>query len=213
MGNFIVAITGGSGMPYARELSKKILQNNHNLKMVISDAGKKVLKVEESLVLTGDIKNDQKFLLEWIGYDKNKQFDLIDHKDVSASIASGSYKHDGMVIVPCSGGTLGRIANGISLGLIERAAHVCFKERRKLILVHRETPISLIDIENMRKVIEAGAVFMPASPGFYHKPSSIDDLITFVVDRILDHLFENHKSNKRWQGANNFGDEEEKENV
>jgi 4-hydroxy-3-polyprenylbenzoate decarboxylase len=110
------------------------------------------------------------------------------YKDLEVSIASGSYRHDGMVICPCSGGTLGRIACGVSSNLIERAADVCFKERRKLILVPRETPLSEIHIENMLRVTRAGAVVLPASPGFYAGENSVERLVDFIVSRVLDHL-------------------------
>ena len=156
MGIYIIAITGASGAPYARQLSRRILDKGHEIKMVISDAGRTVLKVEESLDLIGENDFDRKSLISWFGSKNNERFELINYRDVSASIASGSFIHDGMVIIPCSGGTLGRIANGISLSLIDRAAHVAFKERRKLICVHRETPIGLIDLENMKKITEAG---------------------------------------------------------
>ena len=107
------------------------------------------------------------------------------HKDVAAPIASGSFPIDGMVVVPCSGGTLGRIAPGVSNGLLERAADVCLKERRRLVLVPREMPVSLIHLRNMTAVTEAGAIVLPASPGFYHNPTQIDDLIDMVAGRIL----------------------------
>ena len=201
MGIYIIAITGASGAPYARQLSRRILDKGHQIKMVISDAGRTVLKVEESVDLTGNNHLDTKSLITWFGSKNNSEsFELINYRDVSASIASGSFIHDGMVIIPCSGGTLGRIANGISLSLIDRAAHVAFKERRKLICVHRETPIGLIDLENMKKITEAGGIIMPASPGFYHNPKNIEDLITFIVDRILDHLLPNNEINNRWTG-------------
>ena len=201
MGIYIVAITGASGAPYARQLSRRILDKGHEIKMVISDAGRTVLKVEESVDLIGENDFDSKSLISWFGSKNNERFELINYRDVSASIASGSFIHDGMVIIPCSGGTLGRIANGISLSLIDRAAHVAFKERRKLICVHRESPISLIDLENMKKITEAGGIIMPASPGFYHNPKSIEDLITFIVDRILDHLLPNNEIINRWAGT------------
>ena len=165
MGIYIIAITGASGAPYARQLSRRILDKGHEIKMVISDAGRTVLKVEESVDLIGENDFDRKSLISWFGSKNNERFELINYRDVSASIASGSFIHDGMVIIPCSGGTLGRIANGISLSLLDRAAYVAFKERRKLICVHRESPISLIDLENIKKITEAGGSIMPASPG------------------------------------------------
>ncbi len=110
------------------------------------------------------------------------------YKDLEVSIASGSYKTDGMAIVPCSGGTLGRISCGASSNLIERAAEVCLKERRKLILVPRETPYSEIMIENMLRVTRAGGMILPASPGFYAGETRIEQAIDFIVSRVLDHL-------------------------
>ena len=114
---------------------------------------------------------------------------LVHHpRDFETSIASGSYRHDGMAVCPCSAGTLGRIASGVSIGLVDRAADVCLKERRKLLLVPRETPLSEIHLENMLRVTRAGATVMPASPGFYGRNDTIERLIDFVVSRVLDHL-------------------------
>ena len=110
------------------------------------------------------------------------------YKDLEVSIASGSYRHDGMVVCPCSGGTLGRIACGASSNLIERAADVCLKERRRLILVPRETPLSDIHLENMLRLSRAGATILPASPGFYSRGDTVERLVDFVVSRVLDHL-------------------------
>jgi len=109
-------------------------------------------------------------------------------RELEAPIASGSYRHDGMAICPCSGGTLGRIAHGASTNLIERAAEVCLKERRRLVVVPRETPLSIIQIENMLRLAQAGAVVLPASPGFYAQNDSVERLVDFVVSRVLDHL-------------------------
>jgi 4-hydroxy-3-polyprenylbenzoate decarboxylase len=114
------------------------------------------------------------------------------YKDLEQPIASGSCRHDGMVVVPCSGGTLGRIAGGASSNLIERAAEVCLKERRKLILVPRETPLSEIAIENMLRVTRAGALVLPASPGFYAGETTVAQVVDFIVARILDHLGVEH---------------------
>jgi 4-hydroxy-3-polyprenylbenzoate decarboxylase len=109
-------------------------------------------------------------------------------KDFETSIASGSYRHDGMAVCPCSGGTLGRIASGASTNLVERAADVCLKERRKLVLVTRETPLSEIHLENMLRVTRAGAVVLPASPGFYSGETRVEQMVDFIVGRVLDQL-------------------------
>lgn len=110
------------------------------------------------------------------------------YRDFEVPIASGSYRHDGMAVCPCSGGTMGRIAHGASTNLVERAAEVCLKERRRLVLVPRETPLSLIQIENMLRLTQAGAVVLPASPGFYARNDSVERLVDFVVSRVLDLL-------------------------
>ena len=118
-----------------------------------------------------------------------------------ANIASGSFRTKGMAIVPCSTGTLGSIANGISRGLIERAADVCLKERRTLIVVPRETPYSLIHLENMTKLTKAGAIVLPASPGFYNVPKKIDDLVSMVSSRVLEKLGIVSSTLKEWKGT------------
>lgn len=120
------------------------------------------------------------------------------YKDLETSIASGSYRHDGMAVCPCSGGTLGRVAAGASSNLIERAADVCLKERRKLILVPREAPLSEIHLENMLRLTRAGAVVLPASPGFYGARDTVESLVDFVVARVLDHLGVDHALAERY---------------
>ena len=126
--------------------------------------------------------------------------EVIDENDVGASIASGSFRTSGMAIVPCSTGSLGSLANGISRGLIERAADVCMKERRKLIIVPRETPYSLIHLENMTKLTRAGAIILPASPGFYNLPKTIDDLVDMISSRVLEKLGIVSENLKEWKG-------------
>lgn len=201
MGVYAIGIAGASGAPYARRVLEQMLLAGHDVKAVISDAGRKVLAVEDNLVLTGNTEADTPVLLEWARAEYAPgTFELYHHKDVAAPIASGSFVIDGMVVVPCSGGTLGRIANGISNGLLERAADVCLKERRRLVLVPRETPLSLIHLRNMTAVTEAGAMVLPASPGFYHNPKTIDDLVDMVAGRILAALGIQSPVMKPWLG-------------
>lgn len=210
MGVYVLGIAGASGTPYARRVLKEMLGAGHDVKAVITDAGRKVLAVEEDLVLTGNTEADTPTLLEWANVpDFAGTFELYHHKDVAAPIASGSFAVDGMVVVPCSGGTLGRIAHGISNGLLERAADVCLKERRRLVLVPREMPLSLIHLRNMTAVTEAGAIVLPASPGFYHNPKSIDDLVDMVAGRILASLGIDSKVMKTWLGPEPQGYSEE----
>jgi len=210
MGVYVLGIAGASGSPYARRVLEQMLGAGHDVKAVITDAGRKVLAVEEDLVLTGNTEADTPTLLEWANVaDFAGTFELYHHKDVAAPIASGSFAVDGMVVVPCSGGTLGRIAHGISNGLLERAADVCLKERRRLVLVPREMPLSLIHLRNMTAVTEAGAIVLPASPGFYHNPKSIDDLVDMVAGRILASLGIDSKVMKTWLGPEPQGYSEE----
>jgi len=201
MGVFVFGMAGASGAPYARRVLEQMLLAGHDVKAVVTDAGRKVLEVEELLVLTGNTEADTPAVIEWAQAAATPgKLELYHHKDIAAPIASGSFPVDGMVVVPCSGGTLGRIAHGISNGLLERAADVCLKERRRLVLVPREMPLSLIHLRNMTAVTEAGAIVLPASPGFYHNPSGIDDLIDMVAGRILASLGIDSPVMKPWLG-------------
>jgi 4-hydroxy-3-polyprenylbenzoate decarboxylase len=201
VGIYVLGIAGASGAPYSRRVLEQILLAGHQVKAVITDAGRKVLEVEEDLVLTGNTEADTPAVLEWAQASSfASSFEMYHHKDVASPIASGSFAIDGMAVVPCSGGTLGRIANGISNGLLERAADVCMKERRKLVLVPREMPLSLIHLRNMTAATEAGAIILPASPGFYHKPTSVNDLIDMVAGRILASLGIDSPVMKPWLG-------------
>jgi len=166
MGIYVLGIAGASGAPYSKRVLEQMLLAGHNVKIVITDAGRKVLEVEEDLVLTGNTEADTPVLLEWAQAESAPGvLEMYHHKDVASPIASGSFAIDGMAVVPCSGGTLGRIAHGISNGLLERAADVCLKERRRLVLVPREMPISLIHLRNMTAVTEAGAIVLPQAHG------------------------------------------------
>ena len=151
----------------------------------MSDAGAKVFTHETGMPMD---PNDGPGVLRALLGEEPSNVVVHHAKDFETPIASGSYRHDGMAIVPCSGGTLGRIACGASSNLIERAAEVCLKERRKLLLVPRETPLSEIMIENMLRVTRAGAIVMPASPGFYAGETRVEQMVDFMVSRVLDHL-------------------------
>ena len=201
MGTFVIGITGASGAPYARTVLCELLRGGHRVFAVVSDSGRKVLQVESGISLTGNTQADRDPIHQWLGLAESESgLTLLHHQDVAAPIASGSFPIDGMAIVPSSGGVLGRIANGISSGLIERAADVCLKERRRLILVPRETPISLVHLRNMTAVTEAGAIVLPASPGFYHSPKTIQDLVDGVAGRVIHHLGVTTPLLREWRG-------------
>lgn len=190
MARYIVGISGASGAPYVRRVLQVLVNSDHQLDLVVTQSGAKVLEVEEGVKLTGDVGANFGELSRWLDYEMASRggFQWHDEANVAADIASGSCHVDGMVVAPCSGGTLARIANGMSQSLLERAADVTLKERRRLILMTRETPLSLIHLRNMVAVTEAGAIVLPASPGFYHNPDTIDDLIDMIAGRILYHL-------------------------
>ncbi len=176
----IVAMTGSSGMPYGLRLlealpSEKVL--------VMSDMAKRLLAHE-----TGASLESVEAMADAVYQDG----------DLFAPIASGSYKFDAMVICPCSESTLGKIASGVADTLITRAAAVCMKEGRRLIIVPRETPLSAIMIENELRLSRAGATILPASPGFYHQPQTVQDMVDFVVGKIMDQLGVEHHLYKRW---------------
>ena len=199
--SYIVGISGGSGAPYALRLIELLLAGGHAVKAIVSPAGEKVLELECGVKFNGDLLEKQEQLRAALRLeDVEVQLELFDHKNVAAPISSGSFPADGMVVVPCSMGTVGRIANGISNDLISRAADVSLKERRKLIVVPRETPLSEIHLRNMLTLTQAGATVMPAMPAFYHNPESIADMVDMIVSRILDHLGVDNAIFKRWQG-------------
>ena len=199
MKKYILGISGGSGGLYSISVLKGIVNAGHKCYLVTSKPGRRILSLETDTKLSGNADKDKKILIEKFGFNEDL-LEVIDENDVGASIASGSFRTSGMAIVPCSTGSLGSLANGISRGLIERAADVCLKERRKLIIVPRETPYSLIHLENMTKLTRAGAVILPASPGFYNLPKKIDDLIDMISSRVLEKLDIEPENLKEWKG-------------
>jgi 4-hydroxy-3-polyprenylbenzoate decarboxylase len=184
MNEIVVAITGASGAAYATRLLEVLLGAHKRVHLTISPAGAQVLWTE--LGLRCELES---FDSNSLGLSRGAERLVYHHYlDYSASIASGSFLTSGMVICPCSMGTLAGVANGLSANLIQRAADVHLKERRKLIVVPRETPLGSIQLENMKRLADAGAVVLPAMPGFYHQPKTIGELIDFIVARICDQL-------------------------
>jgi len=186
----LLAITGASGAPYAVRLLEVLATNRVPLWLIVSSHGWRLLKEETGIATPARLKRATGG--DW------STVTVFDDEDRGARPASGSQKTAGMVICPCSMGTVSAIAQGSSRSLVERAADVTLKERRKLVLVPRETPLSLIHLESMRRAAEAGAVILPAMPGWYHGVKSVQDLIDFVVARILDQLRVPHELMKRW---------------
>ncbi|MGE0566765.1 MAG: UbiX family flavin prenyltransferase [Bacteroidia bacterium] len=184
MNKIVVAVTGASGSIYAKVLFdrlKELKSNFSEIAVVFSDNAKEVWKLE--------LENDSF---------KDYPFKFYNKSDFMAPFASGSAKFNFMVVCPCSMGTMARIANGISNDLITRAADVILKERRRLILVTRDTPLSIIHINNMKLITEAGGVILPASPSFYSKPNNFEDLASTIIDRIIDLIGIEQKNVFRW---------------
>ena len=190
----VMAITGASGAPYAVRLLEALVARDRPVSLIVSDHGLRLLATEMAIPSV-DALRARIGAARW-----DAAVRVYDDRDRGAGPASGSSLSAGMVICPCSMGTISAIAVGASRSLVERAADVVLKERRRLILVPRETPYSAIHLENMLSLTRAGAVVMPASPGFYHRPRSVDDLVAFVVARILDHLGVEHDLVPRWGG-------------
>jgi 4-hydroxy-3-polyprenylbenzoate decarboxylase len=188
----VVAITGASGAPYAVRLLQTLVTAERPVQLIVSSHGLRLLSTELDIDSVGALRTR----VGEPGWDRWVK--CFDDNDRGAAPASGSALNAGMVICPCSMGTLSAIAVGASRSLVERAADVALKERRPLVLVPRETPLSAIHLENMLRVTRAGAVVMPASPGFYHRPSGLDDLVDFIVARVLDHLGVPHRLVARW---------------
>ena len=221
----VLAITGASGAPYAVRLLEVLLNAGRDVHLCISPSGKVVLEQELGLMIDLDrfrvesllsdaqqmaedstlrmlrsvsgVSTGMSSVLSFVAKEPGK-VRYHHYQDFMAPIASGSFLTEGMVVCPCSGSTVSAIAHGASQNLIHRAADVHLKERRKLILVPRETPLSLIHLDNMRKCTEAGAIVLPAMPGFYNEPKSIQDLVDFVVARICDQLQIENNLTERW---------------
>ena len=191
----VLGLTGASGAPYAVSLIRELLKAERNVSLIISKFGWRLLRTESGIGDIGSLQ-DAVGAKAW-----DKFIRLHENEDRGAQPASGSWPTAGMVICPCSMGTLSAVSVGSSRSLIERAADVTLKERRKLVLVPRETPMSAIHLENMLRLARAGAIVMPAAPGYYNKPQSIQDLVDFMVARILDHLDVEHSVGRRWSGG------------
>jgi flavin prenyltransferase len=181
----LLAVTGASGMPYAVTLARFLAAApGIELHLIVSDAAKQVLELES------DVSAQALAAMAHCAYGQN---------EYDAGPASGSWKHGGMVVCPCSMATLAAVACGLGSNLIHRAADVTLKEGRKLVLVPRETPLSLIHLKNMLAAKQAGAIIVPPSPGFYNHPKTIEDLVAFVAGRILDALGVEHRLMKGWK--------------
>ncbi|RMG26131.1 MAG: UbiX family flavin prenyltransferase, partial [Methanobacteriota archaeon] len=179
----IVGMTGGSGAQYGLRLIETLLQLGHEPEIVVSPAAKRVLELEVGPSYENVLNQVQ------IQYDVN---------DIAAPIASGSHQNEGMVIAPCSMKTIAAISTGYTQNLIHRAADCMLKEGRKLVLLFRETPLNLIHLRNLTQLKEAGAVIMPAAPGFYYHPKTVDDLVDFIVAKILGQFGLKHPRFKPW---------------
>lgn len=190
----VVAVTGASGAPYSVRLLRELVRAGRPVSLIVSGHGWRLLAAECGIADAGALRA----AVAASGWDSLVR--IFDDSDRGAPPASGSAPGAGMVVCPCSMGTLSAIAAGSSRSLTERAADVALKERRPLLLVPRETPLSVIHLENMLRVTRAGAIVLPAAPGFYRRPASVDDLVAFVVARILDHVGVAHSLVAPWAG-------------
>ena len=205
----VLAMTGASGAPYAVRLLQVLCRSNLEIHLTISPSGAAVIRQELGLALDvrrPDLSSLREYVPAWAAGRSNHSTSEFDdtglkyhhHDDFMTPIASGSFHTDAMVICPCSGSTLSGIARAAASNLIQRAAEVHLKEHRKLVLVPRETPLSVLQLENMHRVAQAGAVLLPAMPGWYHGVTSLDSLVDFIVSRILDQLGIDNSLIGRW---------------
>lgn len=202
-----LAITGASGSCYALKLISELLKHNVSLYLLISDAAKEVFRLEANINIPESTKEIAPFFSELAQLENNKQqgeLFYFSKRDWLSPVASGSNGADAMVICPASMGSLSAIAHGASNNLIERAADVMLKEKKTLLIVPREMPLSTIHLENMLKLSRMGVSILPASPGFYHQPKTLDDIVNFVVGRILDQLQLKHNLLARWADNTSF---------
>jgi len=193
----IVAISGASGVQYSIGLLEQLLTHQHKVYLLVTRAAHVVISMETELAWPSNTHSLQEQLCLRYGVDESR-LRVCGESEWAAPIASGSSSVDAMIVCPCSMGTLSSIAVGASANLLERAADVILKERKKLVLVPRETPFSDIHLDNMLKLSRMGAVILPANPGFYNKPKSVEDIVDFMVARMLDHLGIEQDLQPRW---------------
>jgi len=194
---FVLAMTGASGSVYGLRLLQYLLEIEQPVEMLLSKAAIMVMREEMDLEVGSDAKS---FLINYLSLQKDSPLTLHELGNYGATVSSGSYRTKGMAVVPCSVGTLGALAAGLTENLIQRAAAVTLKERRRLVILIREMPFGHIQLKNMLALSEAGAIVTAASPGFYHKPQTISDQVDFVVGRVLDQFEFDHALFKRWKG-------------
>jgi len=197
MAVYTIAITGASGAPYSMRVLESLIKGGHHVYLTITGDGLHILNDETGLMLKGS-ETDIQFVLEKHLAAKEGQLRYFDEDNMHAPIASGSAKVDGMVVIPCSMKALSSIANGFASNLIERAADVTIKEKRKLIIVPRETPLSTIHLRNLLALSETGCHIIPAMPAFYHHPRKLQDIIDFIAGRVLDALGLENDLSPRW---------------
>lgn len=197
MSIYTIAITGASGAPYGLKLLQELVKGGHTVSLCISREGLSILHDEAGLLLNGSETEIQK-AVERALKSKKGRLRYFDEDNLHAPIASGSAKVDAMVVIPCSMKTLSSIAHGFASNLIERAADVMIKEKRKLIIVPRETPLSAIHLRNMLALAELGCHIIPAMPAFYHHPKKIPDMVDFIVGRVMDSMGLANDLSPRW---------------
>jgi 4-hydroxy-3-polyprenylbenzoate decarboxylase len=185
----VTAITGASGAAYAHRFIQGLVAARVNVHLVVSPLGRRLLHDELGMEVVDP---------EALAGTKDHTITLYNYNDVGAKLASGSFLHDGMVIVPCSSNTLAEVAHGLGGNLISRAAAVTLKERRKLILVHREMPLSPMDVNNYKVLSDAGVILASANPGFYLNPTTVGEIVDFVAGKLLDLLGVEHSMETRW---------------
>jgi 4-hydroxy-3-polyprenylbenzoate decarboxylase len=196
MRQIVVAITGASGSVYGVRLVEELLRSECRVSLLLTRSGLDVLRYETGLVWDGTVAERRQQMRDYFSADS--RLEHYGEDDLFAPVASGSSAPDAVVICPCSMGTAGRISAGLGSNLVERVADVALKERRELILVPRETPFNQIHLKNLLCLSQAGALILPAMPAFYHRPQTIDELVNFVVGKILDSLHIKHQLFHRW---------------
>ena len=199
MKKIIVGITGASGAMLGERLVRHLLKGGHEVHVIISPSGVMVFAEELNILLGSTHADIRKNFLKH--YSNSKRLHVVPADDFAARVSSGSSSIDAMVIVPCSMSTAGAIANGITLNLIHRAASVSIKEKRPLIIVPRESPMSAIHLRNLLTLSEVGAHVLPATTAFYHKPKTVEEMVDFTLGRVLDILKIKHKLFTRWRGS------------